>query len=172
VRSDDPSSDAISFQFLKVCLSSEASCSGRKRSPLSVPRRIVTTGPIHDRKDALLANADKLHPLGRGNKPLPDIHPRERRKSCYENVIYGHIVQKLGQDELSAASRFRIRADSQTRDGKCRPRWRPTSPPCTTSRARGPWSSRFMCRSRARPVVSVPSAAVAPWLALQPTGPC
>src|SRR5258708_19421939 len=41
VRSDEPSSDAINFQFLKVWRSIEANCSARKRSPLSVQRRIV-----------------------------------------------------------------------------------------------------------------------------------
>src|SRR6266481_1621758 len=41
VRSDEPSSDAINFQFLKVWRSSEANCSARKRSPLRVQRRIV-----------------------------------------------------------------------------------------------------------------------------------
>ena len=42
----EPSSDAINFQFLRVCLSSEASCSTRKRPPLSVQRRIVNGGPV------------------------------------------------------------------------------------------------------------------------------
>jgi hypothetical protein len=46
VRSVDLSSDAISLQFLRVFVPSEANCSARKRSPLRVQRRIITRGPV------------------------------------------------------------------------------------------------------------------------------
>src|SRR5260370_2540411 len=48
VPSDEPSSEAINFQFLKVCRSSEANCWARNRSPLKVQRRIVTVGSPAD----------------------------------------------------------------------------------------------------------------------------
>src|SRR5258708_39438193 len=74
VRSREPSSEAISFQFLKVCPSSEASCWVRKRSPLSVQRRIVTAGLVADgkRRDSW---AGKKRPLVRSDEAFPDMIP-------------------------------------------------------------------------------------------------
>src|SRR5262252_6368301 len=74
VRSREPSSEAISFQFLNVCPSSEASCWVRKRSPLSVQRRIVTAGLAADGKRRGL-QAGKKRPLARGDEAFPDTIP-------------------------------------------------------------------------------------------------
>jgi hypothetical protein len=49
VRSDEPSSEAISFQLPNVWLLIEASCSSRKRSPLKVQRKIVTARFVTER---------------------------------------------------------------------------------------------------------------------------
>src|SRR5215475_10799304 len=71
VLSQEPSSDAISFQFLNVCDLSEASCSAKKRSPLSVQRRIVTAGPVADGKRRDL-RVGKRSPFAQGDDALPD----------------------------------------------------------------------------------------------------
>src|SRR5260370_27520567 len=68
VRSDEPSSDAVNFQFLKVWRSSEANCSARKRSPLRVQRRIVAVR-------ALAQPALRTGPPSHRPEIIPNIAP-------------------------------------------------------------------------------------------------
>src|SRR5215471_7940226 len=100
VPSDEPSSDTFNFQFLKVCSSSEASCSARKRSPLSVQSRIVTEEERSRRANVATVSLGKGAALACFDAPLIPRQPYPLRLQFQKSTVSAakfrlHVVQNL-----------------------------------------------------------------------------
>src|SRR5215469_7378888 len=107
VSSDEPSSDATSLQSLKVCPTREASCSARKRSPLSVQSRMVTAGRERRRRSpATCSPGAALSPASSDVSNMPREPSSLRLLVQKKHLLPGEILATRGGEPNKIAVQY------------------------------------------------------------------